>query len=96
MKDKRKYMGIIPAFYACYEDDGSEFDVVILKAPLTGRFSKDSDQIVYQAGGTYGDAQNPLELPESYQAAPKAKTTLTVDNVALTAAVEAVMNLLAE
>ena len=23
MKDKRKYMGIIPAFYACYEDDGS-------------------------------------------------------------------------
>ena len=22
MKDKRKYMGIIPAFYACYEDDG--------------------------------------------------------------------------
>lgn len=37
-----------------------------------------------------------VELPESYQAAPKAKTTLTVDNAALTAAVEAVMNLLAE
>lgn len=22
LKDKQKFMGVIPAFYACYEDDG--------------------------------------------------------------------------
>ena len=40
--------------------------VLIGQADLTGGFTYDAPQVEYTVGGTYGEANNPLTLPEDY------------------------------